>query len=168
VKALSALTLALVASFATAFANAQSIAVSSPASGANVGIPFVLTATAAPCWSQPIAAMGYSIDDGSTTALYAASINTQVTTSAGSHMLHVKSWGNQGSGCVNDIPIYISASAPAGLFTDLTVSQPASGAKLVSPFTLKASETMCQSQPIAAMGYSMTTAAIRPSSIARP
>ena len=154
-KALSFLTLALVASFEAAFANAQSIAVSSPASGATVGIPFVLTATTAPCWSQPIAAMGYSIDDGSTNAVYAASINTQVTASAGSHVLHVKSWGNQGSGCVNDVPIYVSASAPAGLFTDLTVSQPTSGAKLVSPFTLKASETMCQSQSIAAMGYSI-------------
>ena len=129
--------------------------VTSPASGSTVGIPFVLTATASPCSFQPIAATGYSIDEGSTTAVFATSINTQVTVSSGSHVLHVKSWGNQGAGCVTDIPIMVSSSASAGLFTDLTVSQPSSGAKLVSPFALRASTTMCQSQSIAAMGYSI-------------
>ena len=155
-KAFFAVALALVASTASAFANAQSgIVVTSPASGSTVGIPFVLTATASPCSSQPIAAMGYSVDEGNTTAVFATSINTQVTASSGSHMLHVKSWGNQGSGCVTDVPITVSTSTAAGLFTDLTVSQPSAGAKLVSPFALRASETMCQSQPIAAMGYSI-------------
>jgi len=118
-------------------------------------MPFVLTATATPCSSQPIAAVGYSVDEGSTSAVYASSINTQITASSGSHVLHVKSWGNQGAGCVNDVPIIVSPSAAAALFTDLTVSQPSPGAKLVSPFALKASETKCQSQSIAAMGYSI-------------
>ena len=90
-----------------------------------------------------------------TTFVYSASVNTQVTASAGSHILHVKSWGNQGAGCNTDVPISVSSSAAAGLFTDLMVSQPSSGAKLVSPFALTASETKCQSQSIAAMGYSI-------------
>lgn len=148
--------LAMIASSVSATANAQSgITVTSPASGAAVGIPFVLTAVASPCWSQPIAAMGYSIDYGDTTAVYAASINTSVTTTSGSHVLHVKSWGNQGAGCVNDIPITVSPWAAAGLSTDLTVSQPSSGSTVVSPFALKASDNMCQSQPVSAMGYSV-------------
>ena len=155
-KAFYVFTLALVASIVSAFANAQSaIMVTSPAIGSTVGIPFVLTAIAGPCSYQPIAAVGYSVDEGSTTAVFAASIYTQVTATSGFHVLHVKSWGNQGAGCVNDVPIMVSSSAGAGQFTDLTVSQPSPGAKLVSPFALTASETNCQSQSIAAMGYSI-------------
>ncbi|HZL53238.1 MAG TPA: hypothetical protein VFC37_20075 [Terracidiphilus sp.] len=155
-KALFHVAIALVAFAAPAFATAQStIAVTSPVSNSTVSIPLVLTAAASPCSSQPISAMGYSIDAGRTTAVFATSINTQVTASSGSHILHVKSWGNQGAGCDTDVPITVSSSAAAGLFTDLTVSQPRSGAKLVSPFALNASETSCQSQSIAAMGYSI-------------
>jgi hypothetical protein len=87
--------------------------------------------------------------------VYASSVNAQVTASTGSHILHVKSWGNQGAGCHTDVPITVSSSAAASLYTDLVVSQPSSGAKLVSPFALSASETMCKSQSIAAMGYSI-------------
>ena len=149
-----ALTLALFAAPALAAAS-TSITVTSPLSSSTVGMPFVLTATASPCSSQPIAAMGYSIDVGNTTIVNSTSINAQVTASAGAHVLHVKSWGNQGAGCDTDVSIEVSSSASAGLFTDLTVSQPSAGAKLVSPFGLAATETQCQSQPIAAMGYSI-------------
>jgi hypothetical protein len=155
-KALTIFVLALVTSAAPAFTTAQStIVVTSPVSGSTVGIPFVIAAATSLCSSQPIAAMGYSLDYGDTTFVFAASINAQVTASTGSHILHVKSWGNQGAGCDIDVPIAVSSSAAAGLFTDLIVSQPSSGAKLVSPFALSASETMCQSQLIAAMGYSI-------------
>jgi hypothetical protein len=155
-KALTIFALALVTSAAPAFTNAQStIVVTSPVSGSTVGTSFVVAAATSLCSSQPIAAMGYSLDYGDTTFVFAASINAQVTASTGSHILHVKSWGNQGAGCDIDVPITVSSSASAGLFTDLTVSQPSSGAELVSPFALSASETMCQSQLIAAMGYSI-------------
>ena len=154
-KALLNVAFALVACAMPALATGSTITVASPASDSTVGIPFVLTATASPCSSQSIAAMGYSIDAGSTTVVYGASINAQATASTGSHILHVKSWGNQGAGCDTDVPITVSSSAAAGLFTDLTVSQPSPNAKLVSPFALVASETMCQSQTIAAMGYSI-------------
>jgi len=155
-KALTVFALALVASAAPAFTTAQSnIVVTSPVSGSTVGIPFVVAAATSLCSSQPISAMGYSLDDGSTSFVYASSINAQVTASTGYHILHVKSWGNQGAGCHIDVPITVSSSAAASLYTDLIVSQPSSGAKLVSPFALSASETMCQSQSIAAMGYSI-------------
>jgi hypothetical protein len=155
-KALPCIALALLTCAAPVFATvSSSVTVTSPVSNSVVGIPFVLTAIASPCSSQPVSAMGYSLDAGSTTFVYAASINTQVTALTGSHTLHVKSWGNQGAGCVTDVPIMMSSSAAAAQFTDLTVSQPSAGAKLVSPFALTASETMCQSQSIAAMGYSI-------------
>ena len=155
-KALPCVILALLTFAAPVFATAStSVTVTSPVSNSVVGIPFVLTATTSPCSSQPVAAMGYSLDAGNTTIVYAASINTQVTALVGSHVLHVKSWGNQGAGCVTDVPIMVSSSAAAASFTDLTVSQPSPGAKLVSPFALTASETKCQSQTVAAMGYSI-------------
>ncbi|MGB6722700.1 MAG: hypothetical protein WBE72_18030 [Terracidiphilus sp.] len=147
---------ALVVCAASALAVAQtSVTVASPLNNSTVGIPFVLVAAASPCSSQSISAMGFSIDTGSTTIVYATSINTQVTASAGSHVVHVKSWGNQGAGCDTDVSVTVSSSAAAGLFTDLAVSRPSTGAELVSPFALVASETLCQSQPIAAMGYSI-------------
>jgi hypothetical protein len=132
-----------------------SIVVSSPATGATVGVSFVLVATASPCSGQTLSATGYSLDDGATTIVNAVSINTLVTASTGSHTLHVKSWGNQGSSCDTDVAITVSASLDPALLTDVTVSQPNPGAELVSPFTLIASGTQCESQPIAAFGFSI-------------
>jgi len=155
-KTLSHIALALVTCAAPVFATAAStITVASPVSNSTVGVPFVLSATANPCSSQLVSAMGYSLDAGNTTVVNAASINTQVTAPTGSHTLHVKSWGNQGAGCVTDVPIMVSSSAAPALFTDLTVTQPSAGSKLVSPFALSATETQCQSQPVSAMGYSI-------------
>jgi hypothetical protein len=155
-KATSLYPLALLFWAASAFASVSpNVIVSSPAAGATVGTPFVVQATTTACSGQPVAATGYSIDVGATTVVNAPSVNAQVTTSVGAHTLHVKSWGNQGAGCDTDVPIVVSAAAAAPLFTDVAVSQPAASAKLVSPFTLIASGTQCDSQPIAAMGFSI-------------
>ncbi len=129
-----------------------SVVVSSPTPNSTVGIPFVLTATASPCSGQPIAATGYSLDYGATTIVNSSSINSPVTASAGSHILHVKSWGNQGAGCDTDLSITVSASLT---LTNVTVSQPNPGAKLVSPFTVIASGAQCEGQPITAFGFSI-------------
>ena len=131
------------------------VIVSSPGAGATVGTPFVLNAATTPCSGQPVSATGFSIDAGATTIVNAASINAQVTAPVGSHTLHVKSWGNLGAGCDTDVSINVSAAAIAPLFTDVAVSQPVQGVGLVSPFTLAASGTQCQSQPISAMGFSI-------------
>jgi len=155
-KATYLLTLALLTSAVPAFAQASaSIIISSPAAGATVATPFVLDATTSPCSGQPVAATGYSLDVGTTTFVYAASINAQVPASLGAHTLHVKSWGNAGAGCDADVSIIVSAAVAAPLFTDVAVSQPAANAELVSPFTLIAGGTQCESQPIAAMGFSI-------------
>jgi hypothetical protein len=87
-----------------------SVTVSSPGSGADVSSPFTLSADATTCSSQNVAAMGYSFDSSSsTTIISGTSIQTSVTSSAGSHTLHVKAWGNQGASCVTDVPITVGA-----------------------------------------------------------
>lgn len=155
-KSTSLFTFALLVCAVPAFAAVSpNVIVTSPAADATVGTPFVVQATTTPCSGQAISATGYSIDAGATTVVNAASVNAQVTASLGTHTLHVKSWGNAGAGCDTDVPIIVSASGPPALFTDVAVSQPAVSAELVSPFTLVASGTQCESQPIAAMGFSI-------------
>jgi len=134
------------------------VTITSPANGATVTSPFNLTATASPCSSQPVTATGYSFDASTTTTfIYSASVAAQVSASAGVHVLHVKSWGNQGASCVTDVTITVS-SAPSGASTsptNVTVTSPTNGASVTSPFSLSASGTQCSSQPISAMGYSL-------------
>jgi hypothetical protein len=104
-KAISCFTFALFVCAAPAFAN---VTVYSPASGWEVVSPFNLAATASECSSQPITAMGYSLDNSSnTTIIYSTSINTRVAAYTGAHTLHVKSWGNGGASCVTDVPIVV-------------------------------------------------------------
>jgi hypothetical protein len=146
----------LVSLAAPAFASVSpSVVVSSPYAGETVAAPFVLDATATPCSGQAIAATGYSLDAGATMIVNAASINAQVSASIGAHTIHVKSWGNAGASCDTDVPITLSAQAAPAPFTSMTVGQPAANAKLVSPFTLIASGTQCESQPIVTMGFSI-------------
>jgi hypothetical protein len=155
-KATYYVTLALLAWALPALAQySPSIMVSSPAAGATVATPFVLDGTTSLCSGQPVAATGYSLDNGATTFVYAASINAEISASLGAHILHVKSWGNAGAGCDTDVPVTVSAAAAPVLYTDVSVSQPAANAELVSPFTLISSGTQCDSQPIAAMGFSI-------------
>ncbi len=94
----------------------SAVTVSSPANGSQVSSPFALKATASTCSSQAISAMGYSLDNStSTTIIYSTSINATVSGAPGGHTLHVKSWGNQGASCVTDVPITVVAgsSVPA-------------------------------------------------------
>jgi len=87
-----------------------SVTVSSPGNGADVSSPFTLSADAAACSSQNVSAMGYSFDSSSsTTIVNGTSIQTSVSSSAGSHTLHVKAWGNQGASCVTDVAITVGA-----------------------------------------------------------
>jgi len=110
-KALCLQSLALLCLVAPAFAN---VTVSSPGNGASVISPFALTATATPCSTQPISAMGYSLDNSSsTTILNGTSINAHVSAAVGAHTLHVKSWGNLGASCTGDVAITVlPGSAP--------------------------------------------------------
>jgi hypothetical protein len=97
--------LALLASAVPAVAN---VTINSPGENARVVSPFWLSATASPCSSQPIAAMGYSFDDSSNTSIVnGASLSAVIGFATGAHVLHIKSWGNQGAPCVTSINLTV-------------------------------------------------------------
>ena len=137
------------------------ITVSNPTSGEAVGTSFSLVADAATCSSQTVTAMGYSLDASSdTTIVDSQSVAATVTTSAGTHTLHVKSWGNGGATCDADVGITAAGSGSSSGGTDgITVSSPGNGASLSSPFTLDASASTCSSQSVGSMGYSIDSGA---------
>lgn len=104
-KAVIPVCLALLASAVPAVAN---VTILSPGANAKVVSPFWLSAAATPCSSQPVAAMGYSYDNSpNTTIVYAASISATITSATGAHVLHIKSWGNQGASCVTSINLTV-------------------------------------------------------------
>ncbi|MGO9939519.1 MAG: hypothetical protein ACLPH3_17775 [Terracidiphilus sp.] len=97
--------LALLASAVPAVAN---VTVNSPGENAKVVSPFWLSATASPCSSQPIAAMGYSFDNSTNTNIvYSSSLSAVIGFATGAHVLHIKSWGNQGAPCVTSINLTV-------------------------------------------------------------
>jgi hypothetical protein len=99
------LLLALLASAAPALAN---VTVYSPGENARVVSPFWLSATASPCSSQAIAAMGYSFDNSTNTTIVSGSyISGVIGFTTGAHVLHIKSWGNQGASCVSDVNLTV-------------------------------------------------------------
>jgi|KBSSwiStaDraftv2_1062776.scaffolds.fasta_scaffold07830_2 hypothetical protein len=99
--------LALMACAAPAY---SAVTVTSPINGSQVASPFLLKATASECSGQSIASMGYSIDNSTdTTIVYSTSVNATVSSSTGAHVLHVKSWGNQGASCVTDVTISVGS-----------------------------------------------------------
>lgn len=97
----------------TVSATANTVSVSNPGMGATVTSPFALNAGAATCSSQPVVAMGYSLDYGATTIFNATSIGTSAAAASGAHTLHVKAWGNTGAVCVKDVPITVSSASGA-------------------------------------------------------
>jgi hypothetical protein len=145
----------ILATFAApAFAN---ITVSSPYNGEQVGSPFALSANAANCSSQTVAAMGYSLDNSAnTTIVKSTSVQAMVASGTGAHILHVKAWGGAGSVCVTDVAITVAAATTAiPPSANITVSSPNNGAEVESPFALSANAANCSSQTTAAMGYSL-------------
>ncbi len=90
------------------------VTVNSPANNADVSSPFTLSASASTCSSQNVASMGYSFDSSSdTTVFYAQSIDASVSASSGTHTLHVKAWGDDGSSCVTDVTVTVESTATA-------------------------------------------------------
>jgi hypothetical protein len=146
-----------------AFANPT---VSSPGAG-SVSSPFTLSANASTCSSQPVSAMGYSLDSSSdTTVVDGTSIDASVSASTGEHTLHVKAWGDEGASCVTDVAIDVTGSASASTSEDasvssdgVSVSSPGNGATVSSPFNVTATASSCSSQPVASMAYSIDSGA---------
>lgn len=87
------------------------VIVNSPSSGSEVGTPFTLSASAATCSSQTVTAMGYSFDSSSDTSVVNGnSVELSLNVGTGSHTLHVKAWGDNGSSCVTDVAITVSVA----------------------------------------------------------
>lgn len=85
------------------------ITVNNLTNGAGVNSPFGLQASAPTCQGQTTSAMGYSFDSSDyTTIINGNLINTEALASNGTHTLHVKCWGNQGSADVTDRTINVS------------------------------------------------------------
>lgn len=133
--------------------------VTSPTNGEYVGTTFLLSASSPSCSSQSVSAMGYSLDNSTSTSIFGgtSSIQANITTSAGTHTLHVKSWGAQGAACVTDVQVTVTTAAVQSVSTSssIAVSTPSSGQNVSSPFPLTASATSCDSAPVSAMGYSL-------------
>lgn len=88
--------------------------VSSPNYGSTVTSPFNLTASSASCNGQPTSSIGYSIDGSTYTYIVKSTyLSTSVSTGTGGHTLHVKSWGNAGASCVNNVAVTVSGTSSA-------------------------------------------------------
>jgi len=70
------------------------ITVATPSAGASVSSPFTLSASSRTCASKPTVSMGYSIDSGSA-VIEPTSFTASVSAAPGTHVLHVKCWGQQ-------------------------------------------------------------------------
>ena len=129
---------------------ASAITVTTPASGVQVTSPFSLVASTSTCGSATAVSMGYSLDSGSA-IIEPTSFSASVTASLGAHVLHVKCWGQKTSDQVLLNITVVSSAATS----DITVTNPATGTQLTSPFTLAASTRTCASTPAVSMGYSI-------------
>src|SRR5581483_7786444 len=79
-----------------AFPAFADVAVSSPGNGDEVAAPFELTASSPTCSSQTVTAIGYSLDNSANTITVQGTwVQANVSAAAGTHTLHVKSWGNK-------------------------------------------------------------------------
>lgn len=77
-----------------AAAATSDISVAAPVSGASLTSPFALSASVRTCASAPAVSMGYSIDDAKA-IIEPTAFSASVAASAGSHVLHVKCWGQK-------------------------------------------------------------------------
>jgi hypothetical protein len=88
------------------------VTVNSPVNNTDVPSPFTLSASAATCSSQSVVSIGYSFDSSSNAAVFSGqSINKAVSSSTGTHTLHVKAWGANGAACVSSVVITVKAGS---------------------------------------------------------
>jgi hypothetical protein len=88
------------------------VVVNSPVNNTSVSSPFTLSASAATCSSQSVVSMGYSFDSSTNAAVFSGqSINSAVSSSTGTHTLHVKAWGPNGAACVTSVVITVKAGS---------------------------------------------------------
>jgi hypothetical protein len=141
-----------------------SITINSPTNNQQVSSPFTLNMSANSCDGNPVAVVGYSLDDSSQTSEWNdVQINGPVTSPGGWHTLHVKVWDNYGDVCVKNVSIDVvtgSASASNASSSTIynggtTITSPTNGQQVSSPFTLNMSASSCDGNQVGAVGYSL-------------
>lgn len=98
----------------TAFTASAQTTIISPTNNQQVSSPFTLDMSASSCSSKPVTAVGYSLDNSSSTSAWnAQSIDGPVAAPSGSHTLHVKVWNGSGGVCVTDVGVDIVGAGVA-------------------------------------------------------
>ena len=86
----------------------------SPTNGQQVSSPFTLNMWADSCDGNSVGAVGYSLDDSSSTSAWNDwYIDGPVTAPSGWHTLHVKVWDVYGDPCVTDVSINVTSASSA-------------------------------------------------------
>src|ERR1700678_3866799 len=86
-----------------------SVTVNSPINATEVTSPFTVSANAATFSNQNVGYMGFSLDNSSdTTFVKGTSVDASVASPTGTHVLHIKSWGEKGSACVADVSLTVT------------------------------------------------------------
>jgi hypothetical protein len=61
-----------------------------------------------------VASIGYSVDDSSSNTIVNGTVlHATVSTGTGGHTIHVKSWGNGGASCVNNLAVTVAGTSSA-------------------------------------------------------
>lgn len=132
----------------SSIAGAQ-VKIDAPLDHSNVNATFYLQAEASSCESLPVTSMAYSIDSGndvvfSGTQLLQSTVPVQNT---GGHTLEVKAWNSMGSVCDRTLFVNVADS--------VSISAPALGAIVTSPFVLQAQAPSCNGESTQTMAYEM-------------
>lgn len=122
------------------------VVVSSPVNGSTAPSTFLLNASAATCGGQSTSSMAYSFDSNADNVINAQSINQNVSTSAGSHLLRAKAWGNAGAFCETDLNINVSSQS-------VVISTPANNSTVPMTFQLQAQAPTCNGRSTSSMTY---------------
>jgi hypothetical protein len=59
-----------------------------------------------------VSALGYWLDNNSATIANSTSVNAQITAAAGTHILYLLAWGDQGATCETNRTLTVTSSAP--------------------------------------------------------
>jgi hypothetical protein len=140
---------------------AQSVSITSPASGSTVGSPMQVVATANG-GSYPVSAMRVYVDNQSMYSANASSLNTSVPLATGKHYLVVVGWNTKGTSFSSSMYVNVgTASIPIAtsptptptvpISTGVSVSAPTSGVAVGSPVHFLASAGATSGRSITAM-----------------
>ena len=84
------------------------VTITSPTRNSEVVAPFHLVATSSKCSSQTVTSMGYSIDSTSNPIVVkGSSIDTQVASVTGAHVVYVQSFTRGNAVCQSSVPIIV-------------------------------------------------------------